>query len=328
MKLVPPAPLYKFSSFADGKAILESKCLFTKSPVDFNDPFEVLPAFDEERKNEAILSRKRFYDRIGLPGGGDLTAEGNDHLHPVESFVDLAETYNDPYMATIYRRFRVLCFSEEASPILLWSHYADSHAGIAIGFDLNKGNFPLGRVTTGLPISYISDRSALQLPLEFYTFQGEKMLNPAPAGYVKTSNGILIAEEEQQARYLDCLQKLLSHKCDMWSYEKERRFLYDLSLSSKDSLKDSQPDSFGRTHKAAYFSPEAVTDIVFGYRCTPEQIQSLLPIIETLPNVRLHYVDFHPTDYEVRVFQGDFLQALATHSMRQQRMSFRYQYQS
>ena len=153
------------------------------------------------------------------------------------------------------------------------------------------------------------------------------MLNPAPAGYAKTSNGILINEEEHQARYLDCLQKMLSHKCNVWNYEKERRFLYDLSLSSKDSLKDSQPDSFGRTHKAAYFSPEAVTDIAFGYRCSPEQIQSLLPIIETLPNVRLHYVDFHPTDYEVRVFQGDFLQALATHSMRQQRMSFRFHHQ-
>jgi hypothetical protein len=326
MNLMPPSPLYKFSSFEGGKAILEYRCLWTKSPLDFNDPFEVLPAFDEDRKNESILSRRRFYQHIRVPGGGNLTAEGDDHKTPVEDFVDLAGIYHDPFFASIYTRFRVLCFSEEVSPILLWSHYAASHSGIALGFDLNKGNFPLGRISAGLPVDYISDRSALLLPLDYYTFKGAQMIdpNPAPIGHVKTSSGIIITQADQQARYLDCLKTMLRHKCQVWEYEKERRFLYDLSLSWEDGLKDTQPDSNGNTHKAAFFEPDAITDIVFGYRCTPEQIHSLLPIIETLPSVRLHYVDFHPTDYEVRVFQGDFLQIHATHSMRRQRMTFRY----
>ena len=308
---------------------MENRCLWTKSPLNFNDPFEVLPTFDEERKNEAILSRKRFYLRIGVPGGGDLTAEGDDHKTPVESFVDLAGIYHDPFFAAIYPRFRVLCFSEEISPILLWSHYAASHSGIAIGFDLNKGNFPLGRISSGLPVNYISDRSALQLPLDYYTFKGAKMINPhtAPTGHLMTSSGIIITEADQQVRYLDFLQTMLSNKCNVWNYEKERRFLYDLTHPLEDGLKDSQLDSTGITHKAAFFEPEAVTDIVFGYRCKPEQIQELLPIIETLPNVRLHYVDLHPTDYQVRVFQDDFSQVHATHSMRRQRMTFRYQTQ-
>ena len=304
--------------------------MWTKSPLEFNDPFEVLPAFDEERKNEAILSRKQFYQRIGLPGGGNLTAGGNDHLIPVDAFVDLAGIYHDPFFAAVYPRFRVLCFSQKVTPILLWSHYAASHSGIAIGFDLSNGSFPLGRISAGLSVTYIKDRNALQLPLDYYRFKGLEMIdpNPAPAGHVKTASGMIISEADQQARYLDCLKTMLSHKCDVWEYEAERRFLYDLSLSREDGLKNSKADASDKTHKAAFFDPEAVTDIVFGYRCTPEQIKSLLPIIETLPNVRLHYVDFHPTAYEVRVHQGDCPQVLATHSMRRQRKAFRYQRQA
>lgn len=319
-----PKPLYKFSSFQGAKAILENGCIWTKSPLDFNDPFEVLPAFDEERKNEAILSRKRFYQKIGLPSGGDLTAEGDDHKTPVESFVDLAAIYHDPFFASIYNRFRVLCFSEAIDPILLWSHYAASHSGIAIGFDLNKGTFPLGRITPGLPVTYISDRSLLKLPLDYYRFKGLDMMDPSPppSGFTKTSSGLIISKADEQSRYFQCLQTMLRHKYDVWEYERERRFLYDLNLSWEDGLKDSKPDQYGASHKSAFFSPESVTDIVFGYRCTTDDIKSLLPVIETLPNVRLSYVDLHPTEFKVRVFEGDFLQVHATHSMREQR-SFR-----
>lgn len=320
-----PAPLYKFSSFVGAKAMLENSYIWTKSPLDFNDPFEVLPAFDEERKNEAILSRKQFYQKMGLPSGGDLIAGGGEERMSVESFVDLAAYYHDPFFAKIYQRYRVLCFSEAVDPILLWSHYASSHSGIAVGFDLNRGTFPLGRVTTGIKVNYIADRSDLKLPIDYYRFKALEMMDPspAPAGYTTTSSGIIISKQDEQARYLDCLQTLLANKYDVWQYEEERRYLYDLGLSWEDGLKDSTPDHNGATHKAAYFSPESVTEIVFGYKCKAADIKALIPLIERLPSVRLFYVDLHPTQFKVRLHEGDILQVMATHSMREQQ-SFRY----
>ena len=46
--------LYKFSSFENAKSILESCALWSKSPLSFNDPFEMLPSLDEEQKNIVV----------------------------------------------------------------------------------------------------------------------------------------------------------------------------------------------------------------------------------------------------------------------------------
>lgn len=318
------APLYKFSSAADAKAILKSRSIWTKSPLDFNDPFEVLPAFDEERKNAAVVSHKTFYQQIGLPGGGDLIADGGEENIPVESFVDLAPTYHDPFFAKVYSRFRVLCFSEAIDPILLWSHYAASHSGIAIGFDLRREAFPLGRITCGIKVNYITDRSALKLPLDYYQFKGPELTDPAPPprGYTKTVSGIIISKADEQARYLGCLPTLLAHKYEVWHYEAERRFLYDLDFPCQDGLQDSKPDGNGTVHKTASFTPESVVQIVFGYKCRVADINSMASLLETLPNVKLAYVDLHPTEFKVRIYTGDVTQILATHEARE-RMSFR-----
>jgi hypothetical protein len=63
--------------------------------------------------------------------------EAGEERMSVESFVDMAAGYHAPFFAKIYERFRVLCFSEAVDPILMESHYAASHSGIAVGFDLN-----------------------------------------------------------------------------------------------------------------------------------------------------------------------------------------------
>ncbi len=309
--MLPPAPLYKFSSAADALSILESGVIWTKSPLDFNDPFEVLPAFDEERKNVAITSRKEFYKKVGLSGGGQLVAGGNEEVIPVEQWVDLAKNYHDPFFEVIAKTYRVLCFGEDPTPTLLWSHYAESHKGIALGFDLSKGAFPLGQRTEGLAVEYADDRTSLKLPLEYYRFRGLEDLEPAPSGFTTTMGGLYISKTEQNAIYLDCLMKLLGTKDSNWAYEKERRFIYNLALSYRDGLESSGE------HHAARFDPGAVTEVIFGYRCTPAEIRDTWQILEkNYPNAKLGYVDLHPHKYEVRVHYSDIVHVIATHSER------------
>jgi hypothetical protein len=314
------APLYKFSSAEGAAKILETCSLWAKSPLDFNDPFEVLPAFDEDRKNLAINSRKEYYGEVGLSYGGRLTPHGNEHEIPVEDFVDLQRNYHEPFYKHVYPRFRVLCFSERAEPILLWSHYAQSHSGIAIGFDVNKGDFPRGVTPNGISVNYIEDRVSLALPQEFYQCKALEWIdpNPAPKGFEKTASGLIISKSDQRARYFDAMKSMISNKYNVWNYEAERRFLYDLWKHGNGGLSASQLDSPDKKCNLVRFGSDAVTKIVFGYHCDADRIRGLQPILAGFPQASLQYVDFHPTKYEVRLFTGSFQQILSVHEQRRQ----------
>jgi hypothetical protein len=54
-------------------------------------------------------------------------------------------------------RFGLICFSEDWVNPLLWSHYADKHRGICLGFDVDE------RVLR--KVKYVKERSTLRLPL-------------------------------------------------------------------------------------------------------------------------------------------------------------------
>ena len=312
-----PVPLYKFSSFLGAKAILESGCIWTKSPLDFNDPFEVLPVFDEERKKLHFLSRKEYSRRLGIPSIGDIVESGGEENMPVESWVDLAALIHDPLFDRIHRRFRVLCFSRTPDPNLLWSHYADSHAGIALGFDFSKGGFPLGSIPEGIKVDYLRDRTGQTFPLDYYESNLREAVNPSPEGYTTTQGGLLITHADSDAVYRDCLVKVLSSKQEDWAYERETRFLYDLKQSKNNGLKNSAG------HDAAFFGPEAVTEVIFGYKCPIAEIEELAPMIAArYPSAKLKYVDLHPYKYEVVVHTGNLLQILTSHRVRQEH-SFR-----
>ncbi|HXN72747.1 MAG TPA: DUF2971 domain-containing protein [Candidatus Acidoferrales bacterium] len=54
------------------------------------------------------------------------------------------------------KRFGMICFSKRWSNPLLWSHYADKHRGICLGFDVDDRGLK--------PISYASRRPRLKIP--------------------------------------------------------------------------------------------------------------------------------------------------------------------
>ena len=54
--------------------------------------------------------------------------------------------YFDGYKAEVARRWGVLCFSEDKSDVLQWSHYADRHQGMCLGFDVSGAQAKFGRV--------------------------------------------------------------------------------------------------------------------------------------------------------------------------------------
>ena len=53
-------------------------------------------------------------------------------------------------------RYGMLCFSRRWHNPVLWSHYADSHRGICLGFEIEEQSI--------FPVSYVSRRTSLSLP--------------------------------------------------------------------------------------------------------------------------------------------------------------------
>jgi hypothetical protein len=61
------------------------------------------------------------------------------------------------YKKDMSEKFGLICFSEDWVNPLLWSHYAEKHRGICLGFDLDR------RVLR--KIDYVQERSALKMPI-------------------------------------------------------------------------------------------------------------------------------------------------------------------
>jgi hypothetical protein len=54
------------------------------------------------------------------------------------------------------KRFGLICFSKQWSNPLLWSHYADRHRGMCLGFEVDDRGLR--------PVDYVSDRPDLENP--------------------------------------------------------------------------------------------------------------------------------------------------------------------
>ena len=143
--------VYQFMPAGHALDNLHKRRLKASTVTDMNDPFELLAISLEDREARPTIVKWR------------------DEMSPVA---------------------KVLCFSTAWSNPVLWSHYAEKHYGIALGFDVPD--------QFALPVTYESDR--LQIDLTSF----------------RTSTD---AERKEMVR------SLLLTKFAAWSYEGEVRVL-------------------------------------------------------------------------------------------------------
>ena len=115
---------YTKSEFA--AKMIASKYLYASDPRSFNDPFEVKIRVDNNSFSSETLKR------IGHEHGKNIpeinSVEGRQRMLKVR----------DNMFETAARYFSIVCFSATHESIPMWSHYADKHAGIVLGFDETK----------------------------------------------------------------------------------------------------------------------------------------------------------------------------------------------
>jgi hypothetical protein len=136
----------------------------------------------------------------------------------------------DEYFKFLYQEAGILCFCDSIDDPVVWSHYADSHRGIAIGYDIQR---PLHKV------NYLDDRPTVDCT------EASKLLGEH--GTVTTA----FLEE--------VIARGFTTKAKSWGYESERRVFIGLSRGTVEmvgSLYFYKTDPLVR-----------MKSVILGYRC-------------------------------------------------------------
>ncbi len=189
--------LYKYADINDNFTInnLINNQLGFNRIENFNDPFDTNPKLDIDKNDiiSANISDELKKTCLSLPKSQviDIAFEGIRK----PSFTD---------------KYGVTCFSKTNDNILMWSHYANSHKGICLGFDLNENNLE----------NFIDKKKNIENKLLFsntkYRLLPIKYSSIRPTFKIFSNN------------YYEQAFDMLSIKNSIWKYENEYRiFLYN-----------------------------------------------------------------------------------------------------
>ena len=173
--------LYKYTGWNENtKDNLVKGQLWFNTPDNFNDPFDTL-AYYSLNNNEAINNiRSSMGDKIG--GFED------SNILEVQRLTEYEEGY--------HKRYGITCFScNEVGNILLWSHYADKHKGICLGFEVGDSD---EHAWEFMPVLRNESFSSRLLKMKYVSQKQRPMQND---------------------------NELLLKKFDIWNYEEEYRVM-------------------------------------------------------------------------------------------------------
>jgi len=183
MKKAKSQNLYKYFALDTDKSIknfLDFLCgnmLYLANPLDFNDPFDCVVGLDVES-----LAKNKYSEENSPVLKALLKSE--------EIKVTLEEYANHT---------GIFCVSEEINTTLLWSHYGDSHKGIAVGINpkiLENTEYKFSDVTYSDKYPTIQEFENADSKIELF----------------------------------------FSRKHPAWQYEKEKRIIVDLKETKSDRI--------------------------------------------------------------------------------------------
>jgi hypothetical protein len=128
-----PRYLYKYrpnSSFTD--EIFAEKNIWFSNPNDFNDPFDCQITIDSNNSEDQI--RRWIAKNASTLNGQEIKRRAKDLIKNPNKWHNIL---ND-CARQIINQTGVCCFAKKKNNLLMWSHYANSHTGVCLGFDILK----------------------------------------------------------------------------------------------------------------------------------------------------------------------------------------------
>lgn len=231
-----PDSLFRFRKYNnDSIDAFKNDIIYAVTADKFNDPYDTLARYDiEEIKNamssimncDALEQLKEWFKqgndfpehiKESLPTGmaeaiktklislDSVKTIENRILEIKEQMISSIETLF-PVLAETSKRFiTIACFCESVLPVLMWSHYADSHQGFALEYNFRPTlEHPMNHV--GLfPVIYENERADVSsyIAWEYLFTIGMKAPNPDISASLKNA----------------------LYKASIWAYEKEWRMI-------------------------------------------------------------------------------------------------------
>ncbi|QHV99313.1 DUF2971 domain-containing protein [Spirosoma endbachense] len=131
---LPPPVIYHYASLGTSKAIVEGQQLKLSSPKTFNDPFDMNPS--QVSFKATAKEVKAYQERIKTSLYNSINREAKRRLIREMANPANANEYQKLNTEQMYNEVGVCCFSKLNDQPLMWSHYAEKHYGICLGFSI------------------------------------------------------------------------------------------------------------------------------------------------------------------------------------------------
>jgi len=125
---------YAYDSFASGR-------LWASNVTDFNDPFDVLPAFGNVAR-QIVDQQRKIHFAFTSPRGPNWK-EYQKQTQIETGLVEREAIELGPHLlkASFTNKNGVICFSAKPDDIVMWAHYATKHQGFVLQFDVSHRFF-------------------------------------------------------------------------------------------------------------------------------------------------------------------------------------------
>lgn len=253
--------------------VLQSACIRLSQPTILNDPFEARPFTPTTLDPSEIDStaERLFFIQTGK-NWSDMSPEYRSVVGPKlrENVAALNDaSIGQRFMEECYRSINetlgIVCFSERADSLLMWSHYCDGHRGYVIGFDCSSPWF-----------SEVESEDHLW------------MLRPVE--YRRERPRLAITQLS--------IEEHLLVKNDEWAYEQEWRLIGTLNYASRIKDSDLYP-----IHLVS-FPRECVCQVIVGAQAEDslrEAIRLVLDKEDGFSNAQLYEARLDPAEYRVKL---------------------------
>lgn len=220
--------------------------IFFPAPASFNDPFDfrIAPVFDGPASAHEELYKQVLRDDPHLRN----RAERRRELRQVRPYLD--ETVSEEAFQAVaddwVQNRGVLSFSAMRNDILMWSHYADKHTGVCLGFDTGNEFFKATR-----EVSYADDYPQINM------LDLSLLLSHSDRESMDRSENVLI-------------RALFLTKASHWTYEPEWHLIRI------------EP-GVRRTRGWHAFPAASLKEIIIGARATETRVTQIRRLLETRP---------------------------------------------
>lgn len=127
-----PESVYKFRTIDKASDILQKKEFYFSSAENFNDPFDCM--LDEEKEYSLSDFNRWLYSYQN-----GLTKKAKQNL--IDVYKENSQAFNDlikNIKTKAVNAHGILSLSKTNENVLLWSHYAENHTGVAIKLNIAK----------------------------------------------------------------------------------------------------------------------------------------------------------------------------------------------